>query len=559
MEEEIKTSEPVVIWQGNPPSRRRTTLHHINRIFQIAWPILLLLGSAIVVLYYIFFPAKGEFHSDCTDTLYWAEAAMQGNGLINPDFTYATLMPLGGNLLMQIWIPFFGVSMTTHTLGMATFFVLFVVSLCLMLREMHFGLRWTAVTVSALLMTLCVSQKLREIFWGHIIYYSLGMLFLFFGLFLVLHIMNLSERRQTRCVRIQEIIFFVLLAVDFIICCTNSTTAIALFALPILGGVFCERFLDNRTPLLHRKNITSLLVLVICAIGLVIGMKIASVIAGDVSASYANAYSKFSSTDTWWEHVESMPLAYLNLLGLDIDKQDDLASIRGIRAILTIFYALFLAIMPIIALCCYRKIKETGTRVLIWAHFVVTAFILVGYLCGLLSAGNWRLSPVICTSVLVTFAFLRWMYHQVDGKRLSILLCLPVAYLCLHSGWQVASMSKDLYKDNENYKLAEYLESQDLTYGYAGFWHSQAITVLSNSDVKVRSVDFSDTTGVYASYYQGNRNWYEDQPEQEKYFLLMEQSDLEKMTQSDSPLLYMTHDEYLYEGYTIWVFTENIF
>jgi nitrate reductase NapE component len=254
-----------------------------------------------------------------------------------------------------------------------------------------------------------------------------------------------------------------------------------------------------------------------------------------------------------------MPLAYLNLLGLDIDKQDDLASIRGIRAILTIFYALFLAIMPIVALCCYRKIKETGTRVLIWAHFVVTAFILVGYLCGLLSAGNWRLSPVICTSVLVTFAFLRWMYHQVDGKRLSILLCLPVAYLCLHSGWQVASMSKDLYKDNENYKLAEYLESQDLTYGYAGFWHSQAITVLSNSDVKVRSVDFSDTTGVYASYYQGNRNWYEDQPEQEKYFLLMEQSDLEKMTQSDSPLLYMTHDEYLYEGYTIWVFTENIF
>ena len=216
--------------------------------------LILLVGSASTVLYYIFAVAINEFHSDCTDTLYWAEAAMQGNGLINPDFTYAALMPLGGNLFMQIWIPLFGISMKTQAFGMATFFVTFYVFLCLMLREMHFSLRATAVTVSVLLLTLCSSVKLREIFWNHIIYYSIGILFLVIGLFFVLHIRNLSERRQTKSVKIQTVIFYVLLAADFIVCCTNSTTSIALFALPILGGVFCERFLDIRTPWKSRKK-----------------------------------------------------------------------------------------------------------------------------------------------------------------------------------------------------------------------------------------------------------------------------------------------------------------
>ncbi|MGN1224534.1 MAG: hypothetical protein ACI4TG_05450, partial [Ruminococcus sp.] len=490
---------PVPIWSGNVPSKKKQILKKINQLFQVIWPLMLLLGSIAVVLYYIFFPARGEFHSDCTDTLYWAEAAMQGNGLINPDFTYAALMPFGGNLFMQIWIPFFGISMTTHTLGMATFFVFFVGSLCLMLREMHFGLRSLSVTVSGLLMTLCLSQKIREIFWGHIIYYSLGILFLFIGLFLVLRIMNLSERRPTKGILVQKIVFMVLLAVDFIICCTNSTTAIALFALPIIGGVFCERFLDCCTRLRSRKNYTALLILVICGIGLLLGMKWGAAIAGDVRGGYAEAYSKFSNTDEWWGHVESLPLAFLWMLGLEVSNQDKLASIEGVQVILTIFYALFLAIIPVIALCCYRKIKETGVRILIWAHWIVTAFILVGYFCGLLSAGNWRISPAICTGVLVSFAFLRWLYHQVEYKRLSILLCIPLAYICLHSGWQVVKMPKDSYKTNVNYELGEYLKEQDLTYGYASFWHSQAITVLEDSEVKVRTVDFSDVNGVTKS------------------------------------------------------------
>lgn len=52
-----------------------------------------------------------------------------------------------------------------------------------------------------------------------------------------------------------------------------------------------------------------------------------------------STYSRFSNPDTWWDHVEALPLAFLQLLGLNVQDSDLLASIEGVRAILTIFYA----------------------------------------------------------------------------------------------------------------------------------------------------------------------------------------------------------------------------
>ena len=60
--------------------------------------LILLVGSASTVLYYIFAVAINEFHSDCTDTLYWAEAAMQGNSI--DAFRWK---PLYANLDSAIW------------------------------------------------------------------------------------------------------------------------------------------------------------------------------------------------------------------------------------------------------------------------------------------------------------------------------------------------------------------------------------------------------------------------------------------------------------------------
>ena len=90
----------------------------ICKIASIVLPLLLILLSFAVVVYYILGPAEGYFHSDCTDTLLWAQASYDSGKLISDNFKYAALLPFGGNLLMLPFIPIFGVSMTTHNIGM---------------------------------------------------------------------------------------------------------------------------------------------------------------------------------------------------------------------------------------------------------------------------------------------------------------------------------------------------------------------------------------------------------------------------------------------------------
>ena len=63
--------------------------------FCMVFPPVLLVVALGLVAYYIICPAKGEFHADCTDTIYWAKATFDSGKLISPDFSYACLLPFG--------------------------------------------------------------------------------------------------------------------------------------------------------------------------------------------------------------------------------------------------------------------------------------------------------------------------------------------------------------------------------------------------------------------------------------------------------------------------------
>lgn len=546
-----KSTEPV-------KKKRRINWNGAGTILMSFFSAFVMVLGICLVLYFIWGPARNEFHSDSTDTLFWAEAAMQGNGLINPEFKYAAVMPLGGNLFMQIWIPFFGVTMMTHTLGMTTFFAAFVLALIWLLHEMRFSIRWTGITVGGLLMLISSSWKLREIFWGHIIYYSLGMLFLMLGLSLVLHIYNLHDKPRTTGTMVRKVISLELLLVMFIFLCTNSTTAIALFALPIIGAIFCERFLDHSQPLKNRKTGLGAIMLAICGAGVAGGMVLGSVIAGGVTGSYADAYSRFFESDSWSEHLERLPMAFLYLLGLDVDTTQPIMSLHGVNIIILIATAIIIEAVPFIALCCYGKIKDTPTRMIIWCHMIVLAFILVGYTCGGLSTANWRLSPLIVTGFLSSTAFMRWIYHNGEMRRLGLLLLVPIGYFCFNSAINIASMPKDAYLENEYYLLGQFLKDNDLEYGYATFWNAGVITVQTDSECKVRNIKI-DEEGAYIYYYQSNINWYGEQAGQDDYFLLMTDREKNALMESGSSILTRPYEELVYGDYTIWVFDSNIF
>lgn len=81
-------------------------------------------------LYFLYyFISKGYYHADCTDTITWAEAVLDGKALMNSDFYYACLLPFGGQLLMVPFVAIFGVSMTAQLCGMVLFAICFGLAL----------------------------------------------------------------------------------------------------------------------------------------------------------------------------------------------------------------------------------------------------------------------------------------------------------------------------------------------------------------------------------------------------------------------------------------------
>lgn len=107
--------------------------------------------------------------------------------------------------------------------------------------------------VTALLLLLSSSEKLREIFWGHIIYYSLGILFLLVGLALAFSTLNAMEAPGGLFTR-QALIPAAFSLLWMFLCSTNGLQALTIFAFPLLVGILGERFFDTKSSWCSRQN-----------------------------------------------------------------------------------------------------------------------------------------------------------------------------------------------------------------------------------------------------------------------------------------------------------------
>lgn len=530
---------------------------------RFSW-LLLLVGSVLLIGYYVLLPSRAYFHSDTTDTLMWAVASHEGGSLFNPDFNYACLLPFSTSLIMTALIPIFGVSMTTHVLGMLVFFVLFTAALIWMCRSMKWSWKWTSVMVFTVLMMLSGSEKLREIFWGHTIYYSLGIFFVFAGLAMLFRYMDLAEGIETRGDSEPAkksdgriFVYLALLAVWFILTCMNQLIAMTIFALPVLAAIFCERWLDTDVKLTCGKNRRTLLLFLILGICMVIGYLITSIAAGDIVAGYQGAYSNYSPMNEWVDNLMKFPEQWMRLIGVDIKDGDPLLSSISIQNLLKLIAGVVILVLPLAALCVYKKIEDAKLRILVLTYWFGTLLVMLGYICGKLSSANWRLSPIAAMAVVVSVAFLRWSLTKISMQRIISVLMVPVFLASLISAATIIKMPANGYKNAVLYKLADALEDNGLNYGYATFWRANSITVVSDSRVKCRSVNINEN-GLFVYDYQSMDQWFEEQPDQEKYFLLM--TDIEKsiLEKTESPVPKLEHEEILAEGYVIWVFDEFI-
>jgi hypothetical protein len=533
------------------------------------------------VAYYIVFPSRGYFHSDCTDTLYWAQASYDTGSLFNRDFTYASLQPFGGLLLMLPWIGLFGVSMTTQTIGMLLFLAIFTATVVFLLRTLGWNTRWIGASVAIFLALLSLSEKSREIFWGHIIYYSLALLFLYVGLALAIRAwrhsgMALADgmaagRQGTvaganpRLARSRRFwTCSALLFIWFLLCSINGVQAIVVFAIPIALALVSQWFFQgvlagkkSVRPLLDAENLRGNLLVLIMLVGSLGGLALGLLLAGGIQALYENGYSSFSASDQWFTNLGQMMEHWASLLGVATTRGEVFFSAKGLLDLIKLGACILTWIVPVLMLLLYRRIKDAAVRILVLAHWALTAVILFAYVFGSLASASWRLTPIVGSSILLCLVFAKWLADETGVSRFLLLTVLPLALAAIVSLVTIAQMPSDYGKGDRLDTIKDYLVEQDLTYGYATFWNANALTVRSDSRVKVRSINI-DNDAIVPYYYQGERSWYIDQAGQDRYFLLLELAEYDAWL-GRNPVLARDATETLTAGdFKVLVFTKNI-
>ena len=499
-----------------------------------------------IVLYYIIFISKGFYHGDCSDTIMWAEAMIEGKTLMNPDFRYAALLPFGGNLIMAPFVAIFGYGMKAQIIGMVIFALLFTFALVYFCRAANLNYSWSSLTTAFVLLVLCSSEKLREIFWCHIIYYSLGVFFLLIGLGLVLTILNKEKFSMKH---------YVILFIWTTLCSINGSQSFTLYTIPVIGALVAERFFDRETPFWSRKNSRHGLIVLNLGASIIAGLILAIIINGDIKASYQDAYSGFDSSDAWVNNLMKLIPSFLSLCGVTPTKEA-IFSFSGILILLRIIGVLMILIIPIVMLFMYKNFEERSYKIILLSHVFLSILLIIGWVFGKLNAANWRLAPLVVTSSILSIMFIRWLFHEKDLLRFSVLLSIPamIMFIIFASDMQKVAKTK---QSEANYKLVSvgnYLVSEGLEYGYATFWNSNSITLLMDSEVKIRCIG-QYSGNLYARMYQTNVNWYKDNS-YSKYFLLLSENEYEDYFYSESfeePL-----ETQIFEDYYILIYNYNI-
>ncbi len=150
------------------------------------------------------------------------------------------------------------------------------------------------------------------------------------------------------------------------------------------------------------------------------------------------------------------------------------------------------------------------------------------------------------------------IWYNAVSKRIAGLFASLIVLGCFVTVSQILQMPFDYGFDNAHHKAIEVLKKYDLDYGYATYWNANILTLLSDSEVKVRDVNFDN--GEYKNgWLNCDRQWYKTQPGRDTYFILFAEHEYNGKVEENHPILEDTVKVIHENGWYILIKDKNIF
>ena len=489
---------------------------HKKLIVTLAGACVFLLGLAVVI-FFIFKRCRAEYNGDYTDTLLWAYTAVKSGHFYDPDYWYAYFLPFSGIPLMMPIVKAFGLTYFSHQLGMTVFVLIFAAALLAFARSLDLSYG-EAFTLSGLILILmCASQITRMIFYGHIIHYSMAILFMCVAYSLLKRssVYEAGAKRGT--------LFTWLTCIFCMLCCTNGIATLLLFFVPFAGSLVLERYLDKE-PISFSKDKTLIKNIAFIACGGGAGVLIKAVLFP--SRNYESSITALLPSDSWVWRDSPFLLQWIKVLTGSSETDVLMTSFNGIRILGMYTLALVILVVPVFALFSYKKIANRMVRLLILFYWLMFATTMLTYSVSYALVSTWRLAGLVCAALMVTLVYPLYMIKEKLYVRWFVLI-IPLIAVCTFISMLTVKNIPSALNANENDQLIGIYKEHGLTRGYSSFWNSaNAVTVLSDNSIHVSPIVFWPDGRYGVRHYQSEPSDYMDVPGTDRYFVAVDSTEM---------------------------------
>lgn len=467
--------------------------------------------AAGVILYWLWSGVfLAEFNSDTTDTLFWAAASREAHAIASPTFHYNYFIPFGDRLLLRPLLSAFGFGIAAMRVSMTVFLVIFSAAAFALFRSLRWSnaARW--LSVALVLTIVSATTKMREVYLGHVVHYSLGTLFLFLGIAVAPDPASKEAMsRRTRILRCLPFAFCTAWAAS----CGKPVLVFAV--IPVLGAWLFVRCGLSRPFSVKRDCAAPLSGIA----GAIVGFAVFVFLSQNLPPiDYGTSYESLSPPEQWWNNLGKLPESWTSLLCSMPREPISVASGAGIPVAGQIALAVVLAIAPILALFRIRWLSFRE-QLLVAAHWVLSAEILFFWIFGTVSDANWRLSPVVLSSTATTACMIRNAFtnNGLFAKRTAFWATSFVVSVCVLIHLQTALLPQNRTIWREPETLVPMLETIGVADGYCtDYWFANVVTTISGNRFRLREVEPDGKGGWRGRPYLTDDRWFEPDPERKR-------------------------------------------
>lgn len=510
----------------------------INKYIIISFGIL----SIIVVSFYTLYCTKGFFHSDMASYLLLAKEQIAKKQFFPDNFCYGTgIFIITAELFIVPLMFFISDWLLCREIAVIILNLIVAFLACFMFRNADKEKKLTiAPFIVLILWCLPMEQYQQTIYEAAYVPFSL------FELCIMIFLQKIIADETKK---INYFIFFLLVFMANL----GGINNIVVMVLPLIAAIAIYLVIENYKCLdqLFRQKCYNFLILIIILAAALAMINYNSLV--KMVGIKADAGICFANSEAISNNFRNLILGIFQYYGAIGN-----GSIFSIGGIVSCFHFIVMLvssiIIPFVLIFSYRKLESK-----FWKIYILYCWIsnfLVIYAMIFTSSNSIRYYyTIFWHNIILAGLFLGYLIrtsHKYIGSFLIITIasvCI-MGHFCYFSG--VVEMMKAKYEDEEkNGTITEFLEENNLTYGFATYWNAYNNMVLSDGKVTIVAWNGQPNQPLY---WLTSKDWYDPKTYPGRCFILLKQGET-----IDDKYYSLASEVKQFREYSILVFEQHIY